>query len=487
MNLLFAASEAVPLVKTGGLADVVGSLPKALQERGAEVRVILPKYGAIPEAWASQFETIATFTVRLGWRDQYCGLLKADIDGIVYYLIDNEFYFKRGGLYGYGDDAERFIFFCYAVAEALFHMDYQPDLIHCHDWQTGLIPFLLKTRYAHEPATRNIATVYTIHNLRYQGVFGKELLKDLLSSGDELFGTEGIEFYGAGSCMKGGLLYADKLTTVSPTYAAEIQSETYGEKLDGILRSRSNDLVGIVNGIDTASFDPMNDVALEVPYRGSIPRKRKNKLALQRELGLEQSEQIPLIGVVSRLVDQKGFDLVEAVLEQILQEEVQLVVLGSGDWHYEQLFRHAAAKRPTQVVGWFGFNDGLARRIYAGSDMYLMPSQFEPCGLSQLIALRYRSVPIVRETGGLKDTVTSYNEITGEGNGFSFANYNAHDLLFTVQRALALYRDEPSWQKIIANGAKDDCSWTKSAKSYLALYTEILSKRKETKPWLVIS
>ncbi|MFC5652177.1 glycogen synthase GlgA [Paenibacillus solisilvae] len=487
MKLLFAASEAVPLVKTGGLADVVGSLPKALQGRGADVRVILPKYGAIPEEMTSQFETIATFNVRLGWREQYCGLLKAEIEGVVYYLIDNEFYFKRGGLYGYGDDAERFVFFCIAVTEALFHMDFRPDIIHCHDWQTGLIPFLLKTRYLHEPATRDIATVYTIHNLRYQGVFGKELLKDLLNSGDELFGSEGIEFYGAGSCMKGGLLYADKLTTVSPTYAEEIQTETYGEKLEGLLRYRSNDLVGIVNGIDTSSFDPMNDPSLEVPYRGSIPRKRKNKLALQRELGLEQSEQVPLIGVVSRLVDQKGFDLVEAVLEQILQEEVQLVVLGSGDWHYEQLFRRAAAKQPTKVAAWFGFNDGLARRIYAGSDMYLMPSQFEPCGLSQLIALRYRSVPIVRETGGLRDTVTSYNEFSGEGNGFSFTNYNAHDLLYTVQRAVSMYRDETTWQKILVNGAKDDVSWIKSAKSYQALYSDILSKRKETKPWPVIS
>ncbi|BBH19582.1 glycogen synthase [Paenibacillus baekrokdamisoli] len=480
MKLLFAASEAVPLVKTGGLADVVGSLPKALQARGAEVCVILPKYGVIPETWISRFETVATFMLRVGWRDQYCGLLKADIDGVVYYLIDNEYYFKRGGLYGYGDDAERFVFFSIAVAEALYHMDFRPDIIHCHDWQTGLIPFLLKTRYVHDPAARDIATVYTIHNLRYQGVFGKELMKDLLNAGDELFGMEGIEFYGAGSCMKGGLQYADKLTTVSPTYAEEIQTETYGEKLEGLLRSRSSDLVGIVNGIDIDSFDPMNDPALEIPYRGSLSRKRKNKLALQQELGLEQSEQIPLMGIVSRLVDQKGFDLVEAVLEQILQEGVQLVVLGSGDWHFEQLFRRVAEKRPNQVVAWFGFNDALARRIYAGSDMYLMPSQFEPCGLSQLIALRYRSVPIVRETGGLKDTVMAYNESTGEGNGFSFTNYNAHDLLFTVQRAVSFYRDEPTWQKIIANGAKDDCSWNKSAKSYMGLYSEILSNRKET-------
>jgi starch synthase len=303
---------------------------------------------------------------------------------------------------------------------------------------------------------------------------------DLIGSGEELFGSEGIEFYGAGSCMKGGLSYADKLTTVSPTYAQEIQTEAYGERLDGLLRSRSEDLTGIVNGIDTDSFDPMQDPALEVPFRGSLPRKRKNKLALQRELGLAESEAAPLIGIVSRLVDQKGFDLVQAVLEPVLKEGVQLAVLGAGDWHYEQMFRRAAAERPGQVAVWFGFNDGLARRIYAGSDMYLMPSQFEPCGLSQLIALRYRSVPIVRETGGLKDTVKAFNEFTGQGNGFSFTHYNAQDLLFTIRRALAFYNDEQVWQKIVANGAKDDCSWKQSAKSYMALYDELLLNRKET-------
>ncbi|CAH1206919.1 Glycogen synthase [Paenibacillus plantiphilus] len=486
MKLLFAASEVVPLVKTGGLADVAGSLPKALTELGAEIRIILPKYEAIPESYAKQFETIATFTVRIGWRKQYCGLLKAEIDGIIYYLIDNEFYFRRGGLYGYGDDAERFVFFCSAVVESLFHMDYKPDIIHCHDWQTGLIPFLLRTRYANDPVCRHIATVYTIHNLKYQGVFGKELLKELLNSGDELFGSEGIEFHGAGSCMKGGLVYSDKLTTVSPTYAQEIQTEHYGERLDGLLRWRSQDLIGIVNGIDTDSFDPMNDPAIEVPYRDAIARKRKNKLALQREMGLQESESTPLIGIVSRLVDQKGFDLIEAVLDSIVSADVQLAVIGSGDWHYEEMFRRAAERQPNKVAVWFGFNDALARRVYAGCDMYLMPSQFEPCGLSQLIALRYRSVPIARETGGLKDTVTPYNEFTGSGNGFTFTNYNAHDMLFTIERAIAFYNNEDAWKQIVANGAKDDYSWKQSAKSYMSIYSELLSNRKENNSWPVI-
>ncbi|NBD26369.1 glycogen synthase GlgA [Paenibacillus glycinis] len=487
MKVLFAASEAVPLVKTGGLADVAGALPKALLAKGADVRVILPKYGSIPAELAERFETVSTFSVRMGWRDLYCGLLKAEIDGIVYYAIDNESYFKRSGLYGYDDDAERFVFFCYAVVESLFHSDFHPDVIHCHDWQTGLIPFLLKTRYRYEPGTRDMKSVYTIHNLRYQGVFGRELLKDLLGSGDELFGTEGIDFYGAGNCMLGGLRYADKLTTVSPTYANEIQTEYYGEKLDGLLRWRTGDLSGIVNGIDTELFDPMNDPALSTPYRGSLPRKRKNKLALQRELGLTESEETPLIGIVSRLVDQKGFDLIAAVLEEILSEDVQLVILGSGDWNYEQMFRKAEQRRSGQVSTWFGFNDGLARRIYAGSDMYLMPSQFEPCGLSQLLALRYRSVPIVRETGGLRDTVQPYNEFTGEGNGFSFANYNAHDLLYTVQRAIRFYRDQETWQRIVANGAKEDFGWNRSAKAYLALYGSLVPQREENPSWHVIS
>lgn len=420
MNVLFVASEAVPLVKTGGLADVVGSLPKALKERGADASVIMPKYGAIPQAAVEQMETIATFAVKVGWRSQYCGLLKVDIEGIVYYFIDNEYYFGRDGIYGYGDDPERFVFFSLAVVEALRYLDVMPDVLHCHDWQAGLVPYVLRCWYDHDPAYKRVATMFTIHNLKYQGVFGKRQLQDLLGAGDELFGARGLGHYEAANLMKGALEYADKLTTVSPTYAGEIQTEAYGETLDGLLRYRAGDLVGIVNGIDTISFDPMNDPAVVSPYRNSLSRKRKNKLALQRELGLPESESTPLIGIVSRLVDQKGFDLVAAVLDELLEEEIQLVVLGSGDPHYEGLFNWATANRPDKVKVWIGYNDSLARRIYAGSDMYLMPSLFEPCGLSQLLALRYRSVPIVRETGGLKDTVKSYDEVTGEGNGFSF-------------------------------------------------------------------
>jgi glycogen/starch synthases, ADP-glucose type len=482
MNILMATSEAAPLAKTGGLADVLGALPKALGKLGVSARVMLPKYEEIPEHYARRFERLAEFTVSFGWRNQYCGLLRADIDGVVYYLIDNEYYFRRKGLYGYGDDAERFVFFCFAVMEAARHLDFRPELLHCHDWQTGLMPFLLRTRYAYDPAWAYVKSIFTIHNLKYQGLFGQELMQELLGAGWEFFGPDGLEFYGAASCMKGGLLYADKLTTVSPSYAQEIQTAYYGERLDEVLRSRAGDLTGIVNGIDEQSFDPMNDGALHVPYRSSLPRKRKNKLKLQEELGLTPSERVPVIGIVSRLVEQKGFDLIAATLDELLREDVQLAVLGAGEWKYEELFEDAARRYPGKAAIWLGYNDPLARRIYAGSDLFAMPSRFEPCGLSQLIALRYRTVPVVRETGGLRDTVQAYNEHTGEGNGFSFTNYNAHDYLYTMRRALSLYRNEEIWKRIVDNGARSDYSWTRSAKSYMTIYSGLLEQRKENEP-----
>ncbi|MCM3627308.1 glycogen synthase GlgA [Paenibacillus glycanilyticus] len=485
MNILMAASEANPLAKSGGLADVAGALPKALKQRGADARIIMPKYEEIPDYYIQQFERIAEFQVNFGWRSQYCGLMKAEIDGIIFYLIDNEFYFRRKGLYGYGDDAERFVFYSVAVMEAVRYMDFKPDIVHCHDWQAGLIPFLLRTRYSSDPAWDGVKSVFTIHNLMYQGLFGIELLKELLGSGDEMFTADKLEFHGAASCLKGGLVYADKLTTVSETYASEIQSWEYGERLDGMLRSRSHDLIGIVNGIDTELYDPMNDDALHTPYRSSIARKRKNKLSLQAELGLPESEEVPLLGIVSRLVESKGMDLIAWKLEELMQEDVQLVVLGAGDWHYENVMNHLVARYPDKAAVWLGYNDRLARRIYAGSDIFLMPSRFEPCGLSQLLALRYRSIPLVRETGGLKDTVQSYNEFTGEGNGFSFANYNADDYWHTLKRALHFYRDETVWRSIVDNAGKEDYSWSRSAKAYMALYDQLLVSRKGTERWPV--
>ena len=474
MKVLFAASEAMPLVKTGGLADVVGALPKALAAQGIEVTVILPKYGEIPKAIAERTVTLAVMDVQLGWRRQYCGLQEVYVDGVRFLLVDNEFYFKRGYLYGYGDEAERFAFFSFAVLEALAHLDALPDLIHCHDWQTGLIPFLLKTRYSNLPGYRDIRTLFTIHNLQYQGVFSRDLLQDLLSTGDEAFTKDGLEFYGGASCMKAGLRFADKLSTVSYTYSFEIQGEEYGEKLDGVIRQRAGDLWGILNGIDTEVYDPMTDPNVVVPYSDSMTDKRKNKTALQRELGLIIDEKAPLIGIVSRLTRQKGFDLIGEVIDEIMKENVQLAILGTGEPGIESMLHAAQQRHPGRIVVWYGFNESLARRIYAASDLYLMPSRFEPCGLSQLIALRYRSVPIVRETGGLKDTVESYNEFTGTGNGFSFGPASARDLLFTVRRALGFYRKPEHWEKIVANGAARDYGWASSASLYDKLYRELV-------------
>ncbi|WP_201003694.1 glycogen synthase GlgA [Paenibacillus glycanilyticus] len=485
MNILMAASEATPLAKSGGLADVAGALPKALKQRGADVRIIMPKYEQIPDYYIQNFERIAEFYVNFGWRSQYCGLFRAEIDGVVFYLIDNEFYFGRRGLYGYNDDAERFVFYSVAVMEAVRYLDYKPDIVHCHDWQAGLIPVLLRTRYSNDPAWDGVKSVFTIHNLMYQGLFGIDLLKELLGAGDEMFTADKLEFHGAASCLKGGLVYADKLTTVSESYAREIQSWEHGEKLDGLLSSRSGDLTGIINGIDTELYDPMNDDALHTPYRSSISRKRKNKLSLQAELGLPESEETPLIGIISRLVESKGMDLITWKLDELMQEDVQLVVLGAGDWHYENSMNHLVARYPNKAAVWLGYNDRLARRIYAGSDIFLMPSRFEPCGLSQLLALRYRSIPVVRETGGLKDTVFSYNEETGEGNGFSFTHYNADDFMYTVRRALHFYRDDAVWRRIVDNAGKEDYSWSRSAKAYIALYDQLLASRKGTERWPV--
>lgn len=474
MKILFAASEAVPFIKSGGLADVIGSLPRALQEQGIEVRIILPKYEEIPLEFRQQMKLVKEFGTYVGWRNQYSGLQELVVDGLHYYFIDNEFYFKRSGLYGYGDDAERFIYFSRAICEALAHMDWQPDLIHCHDWQTGLVPFMLRNHYGHLEQYQQIRTMFTIHNLKYQGHFSQELLKDLLGVGDSYFTAEGLEFYGGGSCMKGALLYSDVITTVSESYAEEIKTAYYGENLDGVLRARAGDLFGIVNGLDNDFFDPMKDPRIPVKFRNSLPKKRQNKTALQQELGLPVGADIPMIGLVSRLVEQKGLDLIERVLDEILQLDLQFVVLGTGEWKYEQLFKQAAERYPDKMSTHIRFQEELAHKIYAASDMFLMPSQFEPCGLGQLIAFRYRSVPLVRETGGLKDTVIPFNEFTGEGTGFSFANYNAHELLFTIQRAVGFMQDPEVWPRIIANIAKTDFGWAQAAKQYKELYSQLL-------------
>jgi starch synthase len=480
MKVLFVAAEGVPFSKTGGLADVIGALPKELKKAGVDVRVVLPKYGDTSEQYVKEMELVHRFSVHVGWRNQYCGVLRLEHDGVTFYFLDNEAHFKRPGTYGFFDDGERFAFFNRAVLDALPALNFQPDLIHCHDWHAGMIPVML-TQYRNQAFYAPIQTIFTIHNLQYQGVFSKSILGDLLGLGWEHFNVNGIEFHDQVSFMKGGLNYSTAITTVSPTYAKEIQTPYYGADLEGVLARRQSFLTGIINGIDVETWDPHTDPFLTKNYTWrSLQRKVENKVALQAELGLTQDPHVPMMGMVTRLVRQKGLDLVAHVLDEILQLNLQLVVLGTGELEYEEMFRHFAGKYPERVSATIGFKNDLAHQIYAASDLFLMPSLFEPCGLGQLIAMRYGSLPIVRETGGLKDTVQAYNEGTGEGNGFSFTNYNAHDLLSTVQQAVGLYElgDEGPWKSIVARAMRADFSWRQSAEKYKELYETVLERRR---------
>ncbi|MCA0988208.1 glycogen synthase GlgA [Guptibacillus algicola] len=475
MNVLFAASEGHPFIKTGGLGDVIGALPKELQKQGINVSVILPKYEDMNETFKEQLELKEAITVPVGWRHQYCGIETLRYNDITYYFIDNEYYFKRSGSYGYFDDGERFSFFCRAVLEAIPYLDEQPDILHCHDWQTGMIPVLKKAHYRNNPYYDGMKVVYTIHNLRYQGIFPKGILHDLLDLSELHFTNEGVEFHGNVSFMKGGLLYSDYITTVSPSYADEIKQPYFGEYLDGILRKREDDFTGIINGIDSELYDPAADSALKYTYHSSFLLKEKNKIELQEKLGLQKGEGIPVLCMITRLVEQKGMDLFFRVLPEIMEENVQVVVLGTGDEHYEHMLREAENRYPGRFSANIYFDEAFARKLYASSDLFLMPSQFEPCGISQLIALRYGSLPIVRETGGLKDTVIPYNKYTGEGHGFSFADYNAHDMLNAIRLALHYYHHESlTWRKLVERGMRLNYSWEKSAEKYSSLYESLV-------------
>lgn len=476
MNVLFAAAEGVPFIKTGGLADVIGSLPRELVDRGVNTRVILPKHRDISWEYGKEIRFKREFNVELGWRNQYCGLLECEYNGVHFYFIDNEFYFKREGIYGYGDDAERYAFFSRAVLEAIPYMDFTPDIIHCHDWHTALISVFLKTSYGDKPLYRGIRTLLTIHNLQYQGVFKREALQDILYIDDKYYSKEYLEYYNQVNCLKGGLVFSDLLSTVSRSYAQEIQTPYYGEGLDGILGERKKDLYGIVNGIDYIEYNPGADEHIGKQYVDKINEKRENKLLLQRNLGLQEKEDIPLVAVVSRLVSSKGLDLITAVLAEMMDLNIQLVVLGTGEGVYEELFKSASQKYPGRVSANITFSNTLAHKIYAASDIFLMPSRFEPCGLSQLIALRYGTIPLVRETGGLRDTVTPYNKYTGEGNGFSFKNYNAHEMLETLKMAVELYHKEDIWNNIFHNAISSDFSWRSSAREYMELYNRLMGE-----------
>lgn len=475
MNILIVASEAHPFIKTGGLGDVIGALPVALNDLGADVRVVIPNYRDIKKEIKENLKYIDNFTVNVGWRNQYCGILEYEHEGVKFYLLDNEYYFNRGGLYGYYDDGEKFAFFDRAVLEFVKHIDWVPDILHCNDWQTGMVPVLLKLEYSKEEKFKNMKTMFSIHNLFFKGMFDPKVLPELFGYDYESFNNGSLEHYGAVSFLKGGINYADKVTTVSKSYAEEIKTPEYGEQLEGLLRYRSSALEGIVNGIDYKEYNPEEDKYIYSTYSvNDLENKKINKEELQKELGLTVNKDVPMIGLVSRLTHQKGCDLIINILEELLKEDIQVVVLGTGDYMYEESFKSFQGRHPNKISANIKFSNELAHKIYAASDMFLMPSLFEPCGLGQLIALRYGSIPIVRETGGLKDTVTPYNEYDETGNGFGFKNYRFEELFNITKYALKIYRNKDKWNNIVRQAMSSDNSWEKSAKEYIEIYNQLI-------------
>ena len=477
-NVLFVSSEAVPFIKTGGLADVAGSLPKYFDKERYDVRVMLPKYLCIPEKWRNQMKYVTHFYMDLAWRSQYVGVLEMEYAGVHYYFIDNEFYFAGPKPYGYiHEDIEKFAFFSKAALSAMPLLNFKPYIVHCHDWQTGLVPVYMKERFHDGEFFRDMKSIMTIHNLKFQGIWDLKKVKDITGLPPYFFTSDKLEAYGDANYLKGGIVYADAVTTVSESYAQEIKTPFYGEHLDGLMRARSNCLTGIVNGIDYDEFNPETDKRIVANYNQKTFRKEKgkNKKALQQELGLEVNDKKFMIGIVSRLTDQKGFDLIAYMMDQICTEDVQLVVLGTGESQYENMFRHFAWKYPDRVSANIYYSEDMSHKIYASCDAFLMPSLFEPCGLSQLMSLRYGTVPIVRETGGLKDTVEPYNEYESTGTGFSFANYNAHEMMNTINYAKHVYyNNKREWNKIVDRGMLKDFSWTSSAGKYEKLYDNLL-------------
>lgn len=474
MKVLFAVSEVKPFIASGGLGDVAGSLPQALRKRMVGCRVVLPLYEGIKQEYKDKMTFITNVTVPVAWRRQYCGIFELRKDGVVYYFIDNQYYFKRDAIYGHYDDAERFAFFSRAVLEIIPVIDFKPDVIHCHDWQTALVPVYYSTIYASRPGYENIKTVFTIHNIQYQGKYGEELLEDVV--GLSWYDRGILEYDNCVNFMKGAIESANKITTVSPTYANEILDPWYSHGLDQILLSRSWKLQGILNGIGYDMYDPETDKDVWFNYSAEKPEnKKKNKAELQKYFSLPVDENIPVMAMVTRLVAHKGLDLVKAVIEEFLcTSNAQIVILGSGEWQYERFFSYLAEKYPDRVGLKLGFFADLAQKIYAGSDIFLMPSKSEPCGLSQMIALRYGSIPIVRETGGLKDSVSDSG--LGEGNGFTFTNYNAHDMLHAMRRAVEGFADKDGWSILMKRAMKSDFSWGRSANEYIKMYKEIIKQ-----------
>jgi len=483
LRILFLSAEVVPFAKTGGLADVAGSLPKAIRAEGHDIRVAMPRYSRIDRRKFGLEEVIHSFRVPMNNQTERARILRGTIGtDTPVYMVDNAKYYDRDGIYMYPDDAERFIFFCRAALEMLKQpeLNWRPDILHCNDWHTAIIPNWMKTIYAEDPFFTETATVYTIHNLAYQGIFGYRILE--IAGIDEygfLYHSEMADLAEVVDLMARGIYFADVINTVSETYAQEILTPEFGEKLDPLLRDRRDRLFGILNGIDTELFDPATDQYIHTNYDISSLNKRvENKLALQRESNLTEDRNTPLIGIISRLTDQKGFDLISEIIEPALQHlQFQFVLLGTGEQQYHDIFSDLARRHPDRVAVFLTFNAPLAQRIYAGSDMYLMPSRFEPCGLGQLIAMRYGSVPIVRATGGLADTVIDFDPVTGEGNGFTFKAYDSMALYTALVRALETYRHRDVWRKLMVRGMSADFSWKASAKKYIDLYYRALATK----------
>ena len=480
MKILYAASEAVPFCKTGGLADVAGSLPAALAAQGAEVAVVLPLYQKVKEKFGDRLYFECYDYVDLAWRHSYCGLFSLEQDGVTWYFLDNEQYFNRPELYGYMDDGERFGFFSRAVVRMLPHLKFWPEVIHCNDWQTALVPIYLKDDGVREDRFRSIRTVLSIHNIEYQGRYGKETLGDLFGL-DHGWADDGtILMDGDVNLLKGAILCADAVNAVSPTYANELKMPYFAHRLDGIMRRCGYKLSGVLNGIDVKRYDPAADPHIAVNYSAAdMAGKQADKAELQKLTGLRQEPYVPIVGIVSRLVSHKGLDLVCEVLHDMMELPMQLVILGKGDRKYEEFFQWAANQYPGRMAVRLDYNEELSMAIYAGADLFLMPSRSEPCGLSQMIAMRYGTVPIVRETGGLKDTVTPYEAWRDAGNGFTFANYASSDMLYVIREAVYLYKDYPdAFARLRARAMACDFSWARSAGEYLHIYSTITGQ-----PW----
>ena len=477
-NVLLIASEAVPFIKTGGLADVAGSLPKYFDKTKFDVRVMIPKYTCIPWEYREKMVYKTHFYIDLAWRTQYVGVFELEWNGVTFYFIDNEFYFGGNKPYSWiHEDIEKFAFFSKAALSALPVLGFRPDIIHCNDWQTGLLPVFLKTVYGSDNFYAGIKTVFTIHNMKFQGRWKIKEVADVTGLPEHIFNSGELEFYGEANYLKGGIVYADEITTVSPTYADEICTPEGGEGLDGLMLERRRHLRGIVNGIDYDVFNPMKDTYLDKHFSvRELSGKVVNKRQLQEKYGLAVDKDVMLIGIVSRLTKQKGFDLVAYVMEEMLSTmNVQFIVQGTGEQQYEEMFNYFHGRYPQKLGVYIGYSEENAHEIYAGCDAFLMPSLFEPCGLSQLMSMRYGTLPIVRETGGLKDTVVPYNEYENTGDGFSFANYNAHDMLHVIKYALDVFENHKDrWQEMMQRAMRHDFSWKASAKEYEKLYDMLL-------------